>query len=110
MIRRPPSSTRTVTLIPYTTLFLSSQRWSIMVAELPVNVRQVSMDGCEPGNDRNVGGNAFCRRMASLMVSWFRANRSEEHTSELQSLMRNSYAVFGLKKKTNRVRIVNSKL
>src|SRR3546814_19973651 len=49
-----------------------------MVAELPVNVRQVSMDGCEPGNDRNVGGNAFCRRMASLMVSWFRANCSAQ--------------------------------
>src|SRR3546814_17004420 len=49
-----------------------------MVAELPVNVRHVSMDGCEPGNDRNVGGNAFCRRMASLMVSWFRANCSAQ--------------------------------
>src|SRR3546814_8460603 len=73
MIRRPPRSTRTDTLFPYTTLFRS-----------PGSNRS---PGAPPGRDQ-------VRARA-------RAARSEEHTSELQSLMRISYAVFCLKKKNN---------
>src|SRR3546814_4733795 len=69
MIRRPPRSTRTDTLFPYTTLFRSLG---------------------EPGALDRRGAVRRCRRTAP---------RSEEHTSELQSLMRISYAVFCLKKK-----------
>src|SRR3546814_4641624 len=73
MIRRPPRSTRTDTLFPYTTLFRSSRR----PAEQPP---EPSM---RPRRRQPIG-----------------PLRSEEHTSELQSLMRISYAVFCLKKKT----------
>src|SRR3546814_3938819 len=73
MIRRPPRSTRTDTLFPYTTLFRSIDR------ERPPARRR-------DGQSARGGGP-------------HRADRSEEHTSELQSLMRISYAVFCLKKK-----------
>src|SRR3546814_3153269 len=79
MIRRPPRSTRTDTLFPYTTLFRS---------------------------DYLKGIQEFCKKNNSLFILdeivtgfRFRFGRSEEHTSELQSLMRISYAVFCLKKK-----------
>src|SRR3546814_2154503 len=75
MIRRPPRSTRTDTLFPYTTLF-----------------RSVSGDRGQRF-ERRVAGERGGRESR-------RRGRSEEHTSELQSLMRNSYAVFCLKKKT----------
>src|SRR3546814_10154866 len=86
MIRRPPRSTRTDTLFPYTTLFRSG---------LPRPRRHL------PGRGRGVvggrpgahPGGARAHRHAGLL------RRSEEHTSELQSLMRISYAVFCLKKK-----------
>src|SRR3546814_4716012 len=88
MIRRPPISTRTDTLFPYTTLFRSSMlkphdfcnraRYSI-----GVGVTGFELD--------------FWGRVRNLSD----AARSEEHTSELQSLMRISYAVFCLKKKKN---------
>src|SRR3546814_2242446 len=85
MIRRPPRSTRTDTLFPYTTLFRSA------------------------APDRRGGDNCGKRAMSALLFhggSLERerqeiADRSEEHTSELQSLMRISYAVFCLKKKKN---------
>src|SRR3546814_17704756 len=82
MIRRPPRSTRTDTLFPYTTLFRSRS---------PALFR--ALDRMRPGEgklppERRLRG---LRRHPSM--------RSEEHTSELQSLMRNSYAVFCLKKK-----------
>src|SRR3546814_4432977 len=92
MIRRPPRATRTDTLFPYTTLFRSSP--VVETAFYDVNVG---------------GGNAFLtlkkdREISS--VDWERglqpklaAIKSDEHTSELQSLMRTSYAVFCLKKK-----------
>src|SRR3546814_1481909 len=74
MIRRPPRSTRTDTLFPYTTLFRS---WTVLV---------VTGGGIGDGGVTTGGG----------------GGRSEEHTSELQSLMRTSYAVFCSKtKKTN---------
>src|SRR3546814_7143431 len=86
IIRRPPRSTRTDTLFPYTTLFRSFDLAS----------------GQEIG--RTSGGSA--NEQFGLLVSGIGGNfvvrRSEEHTSELQSLMRISYAVFCLKKKKKR--------
>src|SRR3546814_2926183 len=76
MIRRPPRSTRTDTLFPYTTLFRS-----------PISASCSRATRCSRG--------AAC----STMSPPDRCSRSEEHTSELQSLMRISYAVFCLKKK-----------
>src|SRR3546814_9557617 len=85
MIRRPPRSTRTDTLFPYTTLFLS---WDLakyrgLAARDPVTIAAVLFRD-------------FRRRRDDCTVV---VVRSEEHTSELQSLMRISYAVFCLKKK-----------
>src|SRR3546814_5029910 len=96
MIRRPPRSTRTDTLFPYTTLFRSDG-----LGERLAPLRIVR------GGQRIVGGEApfgaiILRRQAVIghQMSLER-RRSEEHTSELQSLMRISYAVFCLKKKIN---------
>src|SRR3546814_1684299 len=69
MIRRPPRSTRTDTLFPYTTLFRSRSTDGLLEHQTELRPRQLMTDSA----------------------------RSEEHTSELQSLMRNSYAVFCLK-------------
>src|SRR3546814_10648135 len=87
MIRRPPRSTRTDTLFPYTTLFRSVIRRAgrnklfVYPTYLPIHLAAISFNdfGLKP-------------------IGSF-ATRSEEHTSELQSLMRISYAVFCLKKK-----------
>src|SRR3546814_3014677 len=89
MIRRPPRSTRTDTLFPYTTLFRS------------------------PDLTAGVSMRPATKRLTGVPLPWSRARpcargesnairRSEEHTSELQSLMRISYAVFCLKKKNNK--------
>src|SRR3546814_7284335 len=88
MIRRPPRSTRTDTLFPYTTLFRS------------VKIRRSEVLP-PPGEDlRTIALVAKMSRGSISRTSGAksRANRSEEHTSELQSLMRISYAVFCLKK------------
>src|SRR3546814_2793407 len=95
MIRRPPRSTRTDTLFPYTTLFRSNN----VPSESPV----LRTRTCSPASSKSARNtNASCARSnvasceaASTSHTW----RSEEHTSELQSLMRISYAVFCLKKK-----------
>src|SRR3546814_8836592 len=93
MIRRPPRSTRTDTLFPYTTLFRSPS-----ASHMPLpRVR-----AARPGPMRVLV--AVSRRQTSPISAPIRrahesALRSEEHTSELQSLMRISYAVFCLKKK-----------
>src|SRR3546814_6757492 len=115
MIRRPPRSTRTDTLFPYTTLFRSFER----IPDVPPKARaeiRVSPETLR-------GPHALRGRMTSLDYqevinfafveeAWERDYagnadpiRSEEHTSELQSLMRISYAVFCLKKKkkTNKI-------
>src|SRR3546814_15428704 len=81
MIRRPPRSTRTDTLFPYTTLFRSVRRGAAL---------GVACEGS--GRRRLLSGVARPAMRPD-------ARRSEEHTSELQSLMRISYAVFCLKKK-----------
>src|SRR3546814_5760228 len=91
MIRRPPRSTRTDTLFPYTTLFRSID-----------SVRPPRV--VTPGSQSSAGSFCSCpcsRSFRSCGTSVLFRRRSEEHTSELQSLMRISYAVFCLEKKTN---------
>src|SRR3546814_5164025 len=85
MIRRPPRSTRTDTLFPYTTLFRSVADADDRDADFPVAH----------------AGSSWGRKGVDEREAEARAGRSEEHTSELQSLMRSSYAVFCLKKKKN---------
>src|SRR3546814_8521347 len=98
MIRRPPRSTRTDTLFPYTTLFRS--RLSRRISGAPA----AQCGGHEHDGFRSGLHNALHRaRTVEPVLLCARgdpAKRSEEHTSELQSLMRSSYAVFCLKKKT----------
>src|SRR3546814_9442474 len=90
MIRRPPRSTRTDTLFPYTTLFRST-------------VGAVGFDLHDLGPEKfpRRGLHRILRPGGEILRerTGHRAERSEEHTSELQSLMRISYAVFCLKKK-----------
>src|SRR3546814_3379642 len=88
MIRRPPRSTRTDTLFPYTTLFRSgvANTWGYGAMTNSYNDMQNSKVALY------IGSNAAEAHPVSML-------RSEEHTSELQSLMRISYAVFCLKKK-----------
>src|SRR3546814_4815558 len=109
MLRRPPRSTRTDTLFPYTTLFRSRRvlpdphrrdrardQARLLVGAHPRNGR--ARAGAElPGPDRGPAHRALDHPQLRLEPG--RRQRSEEHTSELQSLMRISYAVFCLKKK-----------
>src|SRR3546814_14774777 len=91
MIRRPPRSTRTDTLFPYTTLFRSHE-------ELPIGV----LGAIEHQMLEQMGKAGLAFRFVlrpDMVPDRYRDDRSEEHTSELQSLMRISYAVFCLKKK-----------
>src|SRR3546814_3964680 len=99
MIRRPPRSTRTDTLFPYTTLF-RSQRADRAVPSAGDDRRRRADAG---GGDRHAGR---LRRRGGIQggADGGRPPRSEEHTSELQSLMRISYAVFCLKKKNKKRR------
>src|SRR3546814_5149890 len=86
MIRRPPRSTRTDTLFPYTTLF-RSRGWSLCRGNCVERAAKL-------GGEAHLIGAPW---HGSHFARWWL--RSEEHTSELQSLMRISYAVFCLKKK-----------
>src|SRR3546814_7644300 len=96
IIRRPPRSTRTDTLFPYTTLFRSSLRWcrpawSAITARATDARAEDVIRAC---------GASFETALTRLLRMRSEIDcRSEEHTSELQSLMRISYAVFCLKKK-----------
>src|SRR3546814_9257492 len=134
MIRRPPRSTRTDTLFPYTTLFRSRliEQWQVailaladephfllghMAADQEGNQRRNKGDReDEGGNERQHDGDRHRREGLAFdageheqgregeeddRLTEHRRFRSEEHTSELQSLMRISYAVFCLKKKNN---------
>src|SRR3546814_7706230 len=109
MIRRPPRSTRTDTLFPYTTLFRSRRNRQFVDIDghraLKAGAIAIGVDAARreiveilrrPVDDdaRRVLGDAFIADDAKIIEL-----RSEEHTSELQSLMRISYAVFCLKKK-----------
>src|SRR3546814_10111612 len=92
MIRRPPRSTRTYTLFPYTTLFRSKRAACMAASEHQLELVTIGRS-CIDLYGEQVGG-----RLED-MASFAKYIRSEEHTSELQSLMRISYAVFCLKKK-----------
>src|SRR3546814_6891924 len=88
MIRRPPRSTLTDTLFPYTTLFRSPLRGSLGQTVVPCSRIRLRCSACFTARSRT-----------RPRIHAQRLGRSEEHTSELQSLMRISYAVFCLKKK-----------
>src|SRR3546814_10575712 len=109
MLRRPTRSTRTDTRFPYTTLFRSCAGQLFRIETVPFLHREHDLfDG-----NRNIG--ARTNQYAELQTAHLgpvprghdvpldarKMSRSEEHTSELQSLMRTSYAVFCLKKNTN---------
>src|SRR3546814_4271608 len=96
MIRRPPRSTRTDTLFPYTTLFRSLRALELGAVDFVTKPKLGLRDGL--------------LEYSELIADKIRAaahskprQRSEEHTSELQSLMRISYAVFCLKKKKKKI-------
>src|SRR3546814_10810375 len=93
MIRRPPRSTRTDTLFPYTTLFRSLLAAPEDGAPAEQRLLPARRLPPLPGLGVDLHGQPHTRVVA--------LERSEEHTSELQSLMRTSYAVFCLKKKKN---------
>src|SRR3546814_1100460 len=99
MIRRPPRSTRTDTLFPYTTLFRSYCRFVEGTGDELIGRFRADDDS----------GTAFLVSDAVWRVGASAGGlavlRSEEHTSELQSLMRISYAVFCLKKKKQNITI-----
>src|SRR3546814_6339049 len=116
MIRRPPRSTRTDTLFPYTTLFRSAARSGAHLVDPAIACNSV-----HPGIQSRSGlplilrlertlqrylaqvvgvGRVAGKRAGEPAEPGQQCQRSEEHTSELQSLMRISYAVFCLKKKT----------
>src|SRR3546814_3398048 len=102
MIRRPPRSTRTDTLFPYTTLFRSDELSSILFSVL-------LYDSFDSGGIFDLPRTSEVDLIGALALQHLTSfrrrgdlkseGRSEEHTSELQSLMRISYAVFCLKKK-----------
>src|SRR3546814_6178873 len=100
MIRRPPRSTRTDTLFPYTTLFRSWSKHVLMKALVDASVAcSVVNNYAEVFEDAQVRHRGIKIDMPHPLSPDGTVARSEEHTSELQSLMRISYAVFCLKKK-----------
>src|SRR3546814_7910969 len=99
MIRRPPISTRIDTLFPYTPLFLSG----VVVSRGGLRPWLGGGFGVESGCSSPTGGGGPCEAWWRGTRGVSRLIRSEEHTSELQSLMRISYAVFCLKKKKKKI-------
>src|SRR3546814_5208153 len=99
MIRRPPRSTRTDTLFPYTTLFRSDRTSTAGRCVLEKRTLHIHDRLNEPG----------LPPLPQSYASGARTLRSEEHTSELQSLMRISYAVFCLKKKKNHKQMIRTR-
>src|SRR3546814_10818889 len=104
MIRRPPISTRTDTLFPYTTLFRSNFPLDLVRRGSAAIVRAVAVEILVPDADEQLPATQTELTRHLMDHDEFPAHvigndRSEEHTSELQSLMRISYAVFCLKKK-----------
>src|SRR3546814_1956634 len=109
MIRRPPRSTRTDTLFPYTTLFRSPRPIGFQIEPAAKADRRVEIGlgdadlrrrAVQPGlGSADIGA-------AQRDLRW-QPERSEEHTSELQSLMRISYAVYCLKKKNNNIKTIS---
>src|SRR3546814_4551287 len=123
MIRRPPRSTRTDTLFPYTTLFRSTIANRGKVPRAAALAAQAAADalilvvGTDPWEDTLLPGKLFEYAGAGRPIvalankasdSGRLIARSEEHTSELQSLMRISYAVFCLTKKKKTYNTINT--
>src|SRR3546814_2036473 len=107
MLRRPPRSTRTDTLFPYTTLFRSevAPRLTVRLLELMTNdplvpSAQALRQAMKEIRDDPRSDASETWAHPAVWAPFSVVGRSEEHTSELQSLMRISYAVFCLKKKT----------
>src|SRR3546814_10746857 len=111
MIRRPPRSTRTDTLFPYTTLFRSLVertrrvvRFTAFVDRIVEKANRILREAEELAEMAQAAGKPLVGELRMSVIPTiapFLLPRSEEHTSELQSLMRISYAVFCLKKKRN---------
>src|SRR3546814_4674790 len=100
MIRRPPRSTRTDTLFPYTTLFRSLRRWRRQIGSADRRrLAEIEFTLLQPGDFGHALAGGVEAQYLRLQLGKTTRKRSEEHTSELQSLMRISYAVFCLKKK-----------
>src|SRR3546814_5512108 len=105
MIRRPPRSTRTDTRFPYTTLFRSTHQGQpagqggapVSGDQTAVRLHEGEVSGA--GEKHRAVADAVHVEQSVDGATTFDGRRSEEHTSELQSLMRISYAVFCLKKK-----------
>src|SRR3546814_9925555 len=115
MLRRPPSSTRTDTLFPYTTRFRSVGAAKTQLARCQIRVvpHQAALVGILQAVAIHVVQQFAAAQAVALPAPGYQmrgvrhrfhasGQRSEEHTSELQSLMRTSYAVFCLKKKKQR--------
>src|SRR3546814_2537644 len=105
MIRRPPRSTRTDTLFPYTTLF-RSLAGSVPRGRVPfIGLTLIRLSASEKkSSGEKLSSQSKPSKMSAANLAFASGRivrRSEEHTSELQSLMRISYAVFCLKKKNN---------
>src|SRR3546814_4545790 len=110
MIRRPPRSTRTDTLFPYTTLFRSifhvsglEPLFQDLAIRRCMTHEPVMADVVEAAFDVAFENPLRCHLLGQCREALF---RSEEHTSELQSLMRISYAVFCLKKKNHKNKLI----
>src|SRR3546814_10639487 len=101
MIRRPPRSTRTDTLFPYTTLFRSRCRANARCLRRreDAEIEAANDNQKQDENAADTAQRADPIAPVDPRPGWSDLGRSEEHTSELQSLMRISYAVFCLKKK-----------
>src|SRR3546814_9764361 len=119
MIRLPPRSTRTDTLFPYTTLFRSVLavfvEGGLRVAEIFFCLRSIDADLVDREAElrpllATADVDLFELALGLHAVGAERDDRSEEHTSELQSLMRNSYAVFCLKKQKHTLNHNNTPL
>src|SRR3546814_10359665 len=114
MIRRPPRSTRTDTLFPYTTLFRSIMKAGFRkicsfasCCQSPRLLRWTPFPAVRPSEDdlcRSLAEGKVLKQVHPFFFEIYHTGvtRSEEHTSELQSLMRISYAVFCLKQKKNK--------
>src|SRR3546814_1046570 len=120
MLRRPPRSTRTDTLFPYTTLFRSDVARTLLAVSLSGHLGQAPCQdeqgeygqdqvAAARGAQRPPGDVVAERRDRVEQAEEEQSDRSEEHTSELQSLMRISYAVFCLKKKKKREYLAESR-
>src|SRR3546814_7002755 len=116
MLRRPPRSTRTYTLFPFTTRFLSARFKSATHPSPPsyhLNFKFLRINVADPHlhniphallvSSPSPSASISASASPSVSISQSQSQRSEEHTSELQSLMRNSYAVFCLQTQTQEV-------